>query len=151
MSVFLDYADALAEMLGEVSELDGITIIVERQQDVPSLVASAIAKHSSGQGALVVTWAGGTVPDPDYSPPRLLSSFNVTLFSKPVIRSGQRTAEEIIEATMRAIHRWSPTADGADTCYEEAVTTGVNLVPTELNMLIHQISVEVTNQIQSAT
>lgn len=146
MSAFLDIADSIKTRLDAQTGMSGVDVIVERQQDVGSMVARAIAKHA-GQGAAIITWTGGRNSDPMMAPPRFSVPFLITLFSKPVIRDGQTAADDIVETICYALHLWNPDADAH--CYEDITVDGITLLDAGEKLLVHQIALSVTIQIQT--
>lgn len=99
-----------------------------------------------------MTWAGGENPDPAYVPPRIRSSYTVSLVTKPILRDGETPADDLVEAAIRSLHGWEPDA-AKFPCYEMLEVSRVRLLQDEetRRYLIHQFQVQATLQIQPAS
>lgn len=140
MSAFYDTADAIAARLEADALLAGVSVVVDRQRDIASELRKAIGKQT-GHGILIVTWTGGTNYDDQKSEPRIAATFTVTGFFKPVIRSGDTAADDLIEAVCKSLHDWRPEADGH--FYSRLVVKGVDpiqdadLLALRVNLTCH--------------
>lgn len=140
MSKFYDTADLIAAHLKTVPSLKALPIVVDRQKDIASELRNAIAKQS---GCLVlVTWTGAPNDDQSADGPRFLSRYTVTLFSKPVIRTGETAADDIIETIAATLHDYRPTSN----FYERLVVTGIDPVPDD-ELLIYRINLTTPAQL----
>lgn len=142
MSKFYDIADAIVAHLATVPALAGVPFVVDRQKDIGSELRKVVAKQA---GCLaIVTWAGAPNDDLSADGPRFNCKYTVTLFSKPVIRSGETAADDIIEAMAAALHdhRFSATAHYST----RLVVTGIDPVPAE-ELLIYRINLTTPSQL----
>ena len=109
MSKFFDQSDAIAAALAAVPLLAGSRIVVDRQHDIVSELRKVIGKQVGN--LIIVAWAGGKNLDESADGPQIESTFTVTTFSKPVIRAGEATADDIAEAIANTLHDWRASPD----------------------------------------
>lgn len=142
MSKFYDTADAIATHLGTIEALDDVPIVVDRQKDIASELRKAVAKQS---GCLaVITWTGSVNDDNAADGPALANTYTVTLFSKPIIRAGETTADDLIEAIAEALH--DHRIGVHDHFADRLVVTGIDPIPAD-ELLIYQIKLSTPFQL----
>lgn len=140
MSQFYDTADLIAAHLQTVVGLESLVIVVDRQRDIASELRKAISKQS---GCLaLITWTGAPNEDESADGPRFVSRYTVTLFSKPVIRSGETAADDVIETIAAALHDFRPNGS----FYDRIVVTGIDPVFDE-DLLIYRINLTTPAQL----
>lgn len=146
MSAAIDMADKIRERLltpaaaGELQttvNLQKVEVIIDRQVAILSKVKAAVAKASGC--AIVITWQGFQVPDPNTKRPRLLERYAITVWSKQVIDEGNRPADHVVESIVNRLWHWVPDAGHAQ---HEAKVTGGDMVPDK-EFLIYEIEVTV--------
>jgi len=106
MSKFYYRADQIAQHLATVEGLADTRIVVDRQMDIVAELRKVVGKQIGN--LILVSWTGGQNTDETADGPRIESGFNVTLFSKPVIRQGETAADDIVETIATALHDWRP-------------------------------------------
>lgn len=140
MSKFYDTADSIAVHLRTVPGLAGVLFVVDRQKDIFSELRKVIGKQS---GCLaIVTWAGSPNDDTSADGPRFASKYTITLVSKPVIRTGETPADDIVEAIATALHDYRPNGS----FYDRLVVTGIDPVPSE-ELLIYRVNLSTPTQL----
>lgn len=142
MSKFYDQADAIAATLATVSLLADSRIVVDRQHDIVSELRKVIGKQTGN--LIIVSWAGGANADEEADAPQLDSIFNVTVFSKPVIKKGDTTADDIAEAIAKHLHDMRPNV--TDHYQQRIVCTGI--FPQDLpELMAHQVRLKITSSL----
>jgi hypothetical protein len=142
MSRFYDRADEIAESLATLEILADTRVVVDRQNDIVSELRKVVGKQIGN--LVLVTWTGGTNTDETADGPRVESTFSVTLFSKPVIRVGETTADDIVEAMAQHLHDWRPAGSGA--YQNRLVVTAITPVPAG-ELLAYQIRLKTPSQL----
>lgn len=142
MSKFYDTADAIAASLATVALLADSRIVVDRQHDIVSELKKVIGKQVGN--LVLISWTGGQNSDESSDGPRIESGFNVTLFSKPVIRKGETPADDIAEAIAEHLHDWRASAQ--DSYYDRMIVTAVVPVPAP-DLLAYQIRLKTPSQL----
>lgn len=147
MSVFLDLADAIVARLNAdaVISAAGVEAMAERQQDLQSKLKAVLDRLN---GSIVVTFGGFDNADPEMQPPRLRSSYTVSIVTKPILRDDETPAHDLLEAALKSLHGWEPLSAELR-CYDRLeVSTGRLLQDPDLRKyLIHQFQVRAITQI----
>lgn len=144
MSKFYDQADAIAATLATLTILSASRIAVDRQHDIVADLRKVVGKQIGN--LILVSWAGGDNADESADGPQLDSIFNVTVFSKPVIRKDETSADDIAEAIANHLHDWR--ANATDHYYTRLICTGI--FPQDLpELLAHQIRFKTRSQLES--
>lgn len=132
MSKAIDNAEAikdrlkaapLAHEIATPLDITGLDIIVDRQKNILSEIAKAVAKTKGT--AIVIAWLGYKTLDANARTPRMGNLYNVCVWSKPVIEAGNYPADEVIEAVINRLWQWVP---GGGHAFGEAEVTGGGLV-----------------------
>jgi hypothetical protein len=142
MSKFYATADAIADALATVELLADSRIVVDRQADIVSELKKVIGKQIGN--LILISWTGGQNSDESSDGPRIESGYNVTLFSKPIIRKGETPADDIAEAIAEHLHDWK--ARPEDSYYERLIVTAVVPVPAP-DLLAYQIRLKTPSQL----
>lgn len=133
MSQALDISELIrtrlltAPVAGELPtplDITGLEVIVDRQKDILSEVTKAVAKAKGT--AIVILYEGFKVDDEDAGQPRLTGTYNVCVWSKPIIAGGNLPADEVLESVILRLWQWIPQGSH---CNEEALVTNGGLVP----------------------
>lgn len=128
-------ADALADMLlggtiGDedawreeaIGQLDGIAVIVNRQGDVDSQIATAVGK---AKGAAILIELAGWDNKPEFSGQALLDlRYSVSLWTRPILRAGAISESIALGALVKAIHGWTPDASAVKRRFRWRVGAG---------------------------
>jgi hypothetical protein len=137
MSVFLDKADQIATRLQAVPELSSVGIIVDRQKDIAAEFTKTMGKVNGG--VIIILFEGFQPDSGDYpqSDDTLISSFSVTIWTKPILRRGQPPADDLVEAVHTSLHGWKQ-----DECRFRSVVKRGRIINNP-RYLIHQLQVEI--------
>lgn len=147
VSVFLDLADAIVARLNADATISaaGVEAMTDRQQDLQSKLKAVLDRLA---GSIVVTFGSFENADVEMQPPRVRSTYTVSVVTKPILRDGETPAHDILEAAMKSLHGWEP--DSAELRYYDRleVSTGRLLQDPDLRKyLIHQFQVRAITQI----
>lgn len=118
MSRWLGRADSLAAFIGAIPEIAGMSVIVNREEDLLSQVNAGIEK-AAGQGCVVIKWLGGSNPDRKSKLLRIGARYSISLWTVPVLYDGPEAevprlpADDMIEKIAEAIHGWVDPRPGA--------------------------------------
>lgn len=104
--------------------LAGLDIIVDRQKNILSDVTKAVAKAKGT--AVVILWEGFTTVDKNSARPRLAHSYNITVWSKPVLAGANLAADDVMESIIARLWQWKPAGGHA---FSEADVRNGGLVP----------------------
>ena len=143
MSRFLDMADLVAARLEETPGLEGVPVVVDRQKQIATLVATAVGK---ARGACItILFEGFTNPDPENSMPRLLARYSIRIYSLPVIQQAKAAADQVyaddvVSAVAKALHNWWDSSQSHS--FGEMKITGGDLVQ-DPKWLIYEIDAQV--------
>lgn len=99
-------ADALAAMLRDVEKLDGIEVIVDRQQDLGAAIDAGVAKATGA--AIVISLDGWGAGPEDGGVPLLPLRHSIALWTIPVYRAGAIPESVALGALVKAVHAWQP-------------------------------------------
>lgn len=144
MSAALDMADLIrtrlltAPAVNEIPttvNLTQISVIIDRQTPVLSLINAAVAKASGT--AIVIMWQGFQIPDKNTRRPRLAQRYSITVYSKQVIDGTNRPADNVIESIVNRLWHWVP--EGGHAHGEVQVLNG-DMVPDK-SFLIYDCEV----------
>lgn len=102
MSAFLDQAEQLKTLLDAEPSLAGASVIVDRQKDVQSDFSRAMAKV--GGAAILILFTGTRNGSKRPTTPDLTSTFEVAVWTKPVLRDGEPTGDELAESVIKSLH-----------------------------------------------
>ena len=135
MSPFIQRAAELAERFGTLAALDGVDILVDRQKDVLSEISRSVAK---ARGAMVsILWTGGRYVEGART--AFEAEYEVTIYSRPILRGGEAPADEILAATLAAVQEWK--ADPSINIYQEFKVVGaVSILPNK-SFLIYSFTI----------
>jgi hypothetical protein len=137
MSAFLDKADEIADRLRSVTQLESVEIIVDRQKDIAAEFTKAMGKV---KGGVIIIFFEGFQPDSGEYPQSddtLISSFSVTIWTKPILRRGQPPADDLVEAVHTSLHGWKQ-----DECRLRSVVKQGRII-NDPRYLIHELQVEI--------
>jgi hypothetical protein len=146
MSHALDIADLIAARLaaapatGELAvtqDITGCPILVDRQKNLLSDIQKAVGK--TGGTAIVILWQGFTSVDDNAGTPRLLLRYTISVWSKPILTSGDLPADDIMETILRRLWQWLPESGHA---FGEMKLKSGGLVP-DSRFLIYDCEVSV--------
>ena len=140
MSAFLDKADQIADHLKTIPALSSVEILVDRQKDMPSEFAKAMGKAKGG--VVIIFFSGYTPNDEEVAESVLISSFSVTIWTKPILRSSQPKADDLVEAVHRALHGWKHDFY----CQHNAIVRRGRIVPND-RFLIHELELELKHEL----
>ena len=142
MSQFYDTAEAIAAHLATITALADVPVVVNRQKELESELRKALGKQA---GCLaVISWAGSPNEDLSADGPLFKSSYTVHLFSRPILRSGQTPADDLMEAMATALHDHRLTAGGA--YRDRLVVTGIEPEPHD-ELLIYVLTLTTPSQL----
>ena len=105
-------------------DLTGLDVIVDRQKNILSEVTKAVAKARGT--AVVILWEGFTTVDKNSARPRLAHSYNITVWSKPILAGANLAADDVMESLIARLWHWKPTGGHA---FSEAEVRNGGLVP----------------------
>jgi len=140
MSVFLDKADQIKSRLESVADLSTVEIIVDKQKDIVSEFNQAIQKSKGG--VIVILFEGYEPNDPENVDSTLISSYSVTIWTQPILRSSNPKNTDLVEATHRALHDWKHDSF----CQNNAQVLRGALVPNP-RFLIHELSIQLKHEL----
>ena len=133
MSDFLDLADSIKTRLqtaaatGErATEIDltDIEVIVDRQKDLVTSLAKAMAK--SGGTAIIILWQGFQPDDETSGSPRLVSRYTISATCKPIRKPSDLNADDVMQSIIQRLWRWVP---GGGHCFGAAKGFRGGLIP----------------------
>lgn len=87
-------------------DLTRLDVIVDRQKEILSEVAKAVAKVSGT--AIVIFYEGFRTEDEDTARPRLGQRYNVCVWSKPVLAGANLPADDVLENVILRLWQWIP-------------------------------------------
>jgi hypothetical protein len=134
MSRALDIADLIRTRLltapveGELPtplDITGVDVIVDRQKDILTEVTKAVSKAKGT--AIVILFEGFKTGDEDASRPELEHTYNVCVWSRPIIAGAALPADEVLESVILRLWQWIP--EGGPHHHREAQVTNGGLVP----------------------
>lgn len=105
-------------------DLTHTDVLIYRQTPIITEVATAVANATGC--AIVITWEGFQVPDPNSRSPRLVHRYNVSVWSKPILDAGNRPADHVIESIILRMWHWVP---GGGHSHGEAKVSNGDMVP----------------------
>lgn len=105
-------------------DITGLDVIVDRQKNILSDVTKAVAKAKGT--AIVILYEGFRVDDEDSGQPRLANTYNVCVWSRPVIAGEALPADDVLESVILRLWQWIPV--GAH-FHQEATVKNGGLVP----------------------
>lgn len=147
MSVFFDRADQLCAYLKGVAGLEQVVFVVDRQKDVGAELQKVIGKSKT---LCLITWLGGN-SDPEATPLRITSTYNLTFFSAPLLsRQGEDPQDELLQRAANAIHHWDPNPELPNAYRTRFKVTSVvpGRLPPELdNVIARMITADTINQL----
>lgn len=109
MSKPLDIADKMAARLTALSDLAGVTCLVDRQKDIANEVAKGVAKSSAC--CVTILYHGYTNPDASQTGrPVATHHYTVTISARPVLvgLTGMH-ADDALQLVSRCLHNWDAT------------------------------------------
>jgi hypothetical protein len=106
-------------------DITDVDVIVYRQKEVNSQVNAAVAKAKGT--AIVIVWQGFRTLDANAKKPRLTQTYNITVWSKPIIAGDELKADDVMESIIARMWHWIP-VPGSHTQGEAVVEDG-GLVP----------------------
>jgi len=95
--------------LATLVDLTHIDVIVYRQQSLDAEVDAAAGK--AGGCAITIEWSGFLVSDEDAEDPVLRETYNILVWSTPIIDDGARPAELVLKSIIRRLWGWVPTGN----------------------------------------
>lgn len=104
MSAFLDKADAIKARLEAITELSGIDVLVDRQKDLRSEFTRSMAKAKGA--AIIIFFSGYDSHEPGVTGSEVTSEYSVWIWSKPVLKDGSITADEILSNVHTSLNGW---------------------------------------------
>ena len=116
-------APAVGELATQM-DLTGLDVIVDRQKNILVEVTKSVAKARGT--AVVILWEGWTPVDKNSKRPRLAHSYNITVWSKPIIAGANLAADDVMESIIARLWHWKPTGGHA---FSEAEVRNGGLVP----------------------
>jgi len=136
MSKFFDIADLMKAKLETDPALSSVSVVVDRQKDLGAEIRKITGKIS---GIIIISWDGGNILDQD-GPAVFDCRYVVDIWTKPIIRPGQATVDDMLQAVVKALHNWNP-VNGAHCAYEARV---LSTEPFQNEVyLIHRINLQI--------
>ncbi len=141
MSKTYDVAEKIKVFLESVSGLETVPFVVNRQRDIAKAPKIAIGKQV---GCIaIIDWVESNNQDLTADGPRFVSRYSITLFSKPVIKTGFY-ADDIIEAIETALH--DHRIDVNDHFRDRVVVLGTTTIDHP-ELLVNQTNITTTTQL----
>lgn len=140
MSAFLTKAEEIADRLRAVTELESVEIIVDRQKDIAAEFAKAMGKAKGG--VIIIFFDGYRPNEEDVAESLLVSSYSITVWTKPVLRTGQAAADDLVEAVHRSLHGWQHDFY----CQNNAIVRSGRIIPDQ-RFLIHELQIELKHEL----
>lgn len=138
MSGWLDMAAAIQTRLESLALMEGIPVVIDRQLNINSTVTKAVGKASGA--CVTILWNGAAV-QVDSEPLVSFPSYQVRLYTRPIIRDGDEAAvkaDDLVEAILCALHDWHPDAQAHSDSHLK--TSGeVDMLPSA-SFLIYEIT-----------
>lgn len=125
---------------GELATLVDLThtdVIIYRQQSLDAEIKATVGKTTGN--CIVIEWSGFRTLDKNASRPRLAETYNVSVWSKPVIDDGANPAELVIKSIVLRMWHWVPEGGHA---HDEAEPTNGGVTPSK-SFLIYDCEVAV--------
>lgn len=143
MSKSLQIADAMAARLNAHMNLGNVLAVVDRQKDIAAEINKRVLK--AGGAVIVILFEGFTNASGAVSGQTSVTRrYTVSVYSKPVLREGELTADDIVEATANILHNWD--IDEPTTAAAEIIVTGCDMLP-DRNYLIYALDVECASRL----
>jgi hypothetical protein len=143
MSKIITIAQAMKERI-ETLDLEGVTVVVDRQKDI----LSEIAKNTSKAGplAVVILFEGFSNPDGRESGlPSVIRRYSVSLYAKPILKSDEQLpADDVLEQVAEVLHDWYP--DEVVPGFVGIVVTGGDFRPDSKH-LVYDLDIEVESRL----
>jgi len=142
----LSTADAIAAHLSGLPELDGVTLLVDRQKDLENEIAQGVAK--AGGAVLLIEPTSGRASDQTAKTLQFDNRYTLSLWSLHILRQEDAyTAAQRVPAIMAAVQHFKPAPNPFPTHRLEI--TGWQIEPDE-QFLIYAITAELTEVYQGA-
>jgi hypothetical protein len=113
--------------------LAGVTVIVDRQKDILTMVNTSVTKAT---GCVVtVLWTGfGRAPTGERT-----ATYVLRVYSRPVLLEGNYPADDIVERIATVLDEWVPAAaSSTGHCHYKMNGEGADLVP-DRNFLLYEM------------
>jgi len=123
--------------LATLVDLTHLDVIVYKQQSIDAVVNAAIGKASGC--AITIEWSGFRTLEKNSSRPRLAETYQISVWSKPVIDNGNHPAELVIKSIILRMWQWLPLGGHA---FDEAVPANGGVTPNS-KYLIYDCEVTV--------
>lgn len=136
MSAFLDKADAIATRLKAVPELASVEVIVDRQKDIAAEFSKAMGKTKGG--VIIILFDGYQTWEEEVADSLVVSSFSITVWTKPVLRSSDPPADDLVQSVHTSLHGWQHD----EFCRHKAVVRRGRIIPNQ-RFLIHELQTEI--------
>lgn len=140
MSAFLDKADEIATRLAAVPELASVAILVDRQKDIASEFNKAMGKAKGG--VIIILFDGYRTHEEEVAESLVVSSYSITVWTKPVLRAGSPPSDDLVEAVHKSLHGWQH--DGY--CHNNAIVRRGRIIPNQ-RFLIHELQTELKHEL----
>lgn len=145
MSVAYDNAEKIAEVLRSAPKAGQVPVLVMNQSDLSNDFKIAIGK---GKGCIVIDWTGSANNDEIADEPRLVGTYTATLFTAPVLRRGEVTADDILEDIAVSLHDHRPNGQSSMMADRWVVTSMGPVGMSEDNkLLVYQATIRIPIQL----
>lgn len=136
MSKFFDIADQMATALVANPALSSVSVVVDRQKDLNAELRKIVGKIA---GIIILAWDGGNLVDQE-GPLVFDCRYVADIWAKPIIRPGQATVDDMLQAVVKTLNGWNP-VEGAH-CDYNAHVTSVEPFQND-SYLIHRINLQI--------
>lgn len=137
MSAFLNRADAMAEALRASALFEGIDIIVDRQKELDVTLRKSLSKKKGI--AVIIFWSGATNNEPSDELITADSTYQITIWAKPVIQKGQAKADQLTQEVITTLHGWTYREER---CQWRAQFISTRLIPHPA-YLLYEVSIKI--------
>jgi hypothetical protein len=123
-------------------DLTDVDVIVDRQKNILSMISLAVSKAKGT--AIVILWDGFRSEDGEQASPRLVNSYQIRVYSKPVIAGDNLLADDVMESIILRLWQWRPVA--GDAYFNEARIVDGGLIPDKA-FLVYDLQVTLSRNL----
>ena len=140
MSAFLEKSNALKARLGAIPALSSIDVLVDHQKDIKSEFTKAVAKIKGG--VVVIFFENYQTLEAEVENSQVESEFVLLVWTKPIIRTGEIPADDIVSEVHKSLHGWKHD----EFCRNHAVVVRGRVIPNP-KFLIHELRVKIKHHL----
>ena len=119
-----------AEEFATLVDLTKVEVLVYQQHSLEAEIKAAVGKASGC--AVVIEYAGFRVQDKNAGRPKLQETYNIAVWSKPVIDAGNFPADLVRKSIILRMWHWRPVGGHA---FGEAVPSDGGVTPSKIFLI----------------